>query len=190
MRFCGQMRQKLSFLAKIQNISMCGALPIPAHSILIVMYEGGSRMLWGYFSSVSTVHFVKIEGQMDGAKYREILKDNLLLSTKNLKCGRNCSIQQDNDPKSKSRSKSNQESVALFQICGPQASSYQLEQPAVNLLGRMGKNHSQTVCKDFRSLPQQSYFCSKRRFYKVETSGCFTLKQAAIFSFLFLPAEK
>ena len=35
-------------------------------------------MLWGYFS---VARLVRIEGKMNGAKYREILDENLLQST-------------------------------------------------------------------------------------------------------------
>ncbi|MGH0115852.1 UNVERIFIED_CONTAM: hypothetical protein FKN15_054208 [Acipenser sinensis] len=60
-------------------------------------------MLWGCFSSAGTGHFVKIEGRMDGAKYREILQENLLQSAKKLKLGRKFTFQQDNDPKHKAK---------------------------------------------------------------------------------------
>ena len=36
---------------------------------------------------------------MNGAKYREILDDNLLQNTQNLRLGQRLTFQQDNDPK-------------------------------------------------------------------------------------------
>ena len=42
---------------------------------------------------------VKIEGMMDGAKYREILEGNLFQSSRYLRLGRKFTFQQDNDPK-------------------------------------------------------------------------------------------
>ncbi|MGH0139286.1 UNVERIFIED_CONTAM: hypothetical protein FKN15_037076 [Acipenser sinensis] len=40
---------------------------------------------------------------MDGAKYRELLQENLLQSAKKLKLGRKFTFQQDNDPKHKAK---------------------------------------------------------------------------------------
>jgi hypothetical protein len=42
------------------------------------MHGGGSIMLWRYFSAAGTGKLVRIEGKMNGAKYREILDENLL----------------------------------------------------------------------------------------------------------------
>ena len=44
----------------------------PESNIPTVKHGGGS-MLWGCFSSAGTGKLVRIEGMMDGAKYREIL---------------------------------------------------------------------------------------------------------------------
>ena len=41
-------------------------------------HGGGSIMLWGYFSAERTGRLVRSEGKMNGAKYREILDENLL----------------------------------------------------------------------------------------------------------------
>ena len=62
--------------------------PNPAHhavnNIHTVNHYGGSMMLWGCFSSAGTGKLVRIEGTMDGTKYRGILDENLLVSTMNL----------------------------------------------------------------------------------------------------------
>ena len=58
-------------------------------------------MLRGCFSSAETGELVRIEGTMDGAKYRRILHENLLESAMYLKVGRRFTFQQDNDPKHK-----------------------------------------------------------------------------------------
>ena len=42
---------------------------------------------------------VRIEGMMDGAKYREILEGNLFQSSRDLRLGRRFNFQQDNEPK-------------------------------------------------------------------------------------------
>uniref|UniRef100_A0A8K9WM68 Tc1-like transposase DDE domain-containing protein n=1 Tax=Oncorhynchus mykiss TaxID=8022 RepID=A0A8K9WM68_ONCMY len=57
----------------------------------------GSIMLWGCFSVAGTGRLVRIEGKMNGAKYREILDENLLQSAHDLE--QRFTFQQDNDPK-------------------------------------------------------------------------------------------
>ena len=42
---------------------------------------------------------VRIEGKMNGAKYRETLDENLLQSAQNLRLGQRFTVQQDTDPK-------------------------------------------------------------------------------------------
>ena len=75
----------------------------PVNTIPTVKHGGGSIMLWGCFSSAGTGKLVRIEGTMDGAKYRGILDENLLESAMNLKLGRRFTFQQDNDPKHKAK---------------------------------------------------------------------------------------
>ena len=50
------------------------------------------------FPSAGTGKLVRIEGMMDGAKYREILVGNLFQSSRDLRLGRRFTFQQDNDP--------------------------------------------------------------------------------------------
>ena len=85
-RYSGQMRLQFSFLAIREN-AMSGANPTP----LIT-----SRTP---FSSAGTGKLVRIEGMMDGAKYREILEGNLFQSARDLRLGRRFTFQHDNDPK-------------------------------------------------------------------------------------------
>ena len=55
----------------------------------------GSIMLWGCFSVVVTGRLVRIEGTMNGAKYRQILEENLLQSAKDLRLLRIFTFQQE-----------------------------------------------------------------------------------------------
>jgi hypothetical protein len=67
-----------------------GTIPTVKHgggSITKVKHGGGNIMLWGCFSAAGTGRLVKIEGKMNGAKYREILDENLLQSTQDLRLG-------------------------------------------------------------------------------------------------------
>uniref|UniRef100_A0A669EVF3 Transposase n=1 Tax=Oreochromis niloticus TaxID=8128 RepID=A0A669EVF3_ORENI len=73
------------------------------HTIPTVKYGGGSIMLWVCFSSAGTGKLVRVDGKMDGAKYRANLEENLLESAKDLRLGRRFTFQQDNDPKHKAR---------------------------------------------------------------------------------------
>jgi hypothetical protein len=44
-------------------------------------------MLWGFISVAGTGRLVRIDGKMNGAKYREILDKNLLQSAQDLRLG-------------------------------------------------------------------------------------------------------
>ena len=68
-------------------------------TIPMMKHGGGSIMLWGCFSVAGTGILVRIEAKMNRAKYREILDENLLQSTQDLRLGRRFTFQQDNNPK-------------------------------------------------------------------------------------------
>ena len=69
-----------------------GTLPMMKHG-------DGSIMLWEYFSAAGIGTLVRIEGKMKRAKNREILDENMLQGTQDLRLGRRFTFQQDNDPK-------------------------------------------------------------------------------------------
>ena len=62
-------------------------------------HGGGRNMLCGCFSVAGTGRLVRIEANMNGAKYRKILDENLLHSSQDLRLGQSFTFQQDNDPK-------------------------------------------------------------------------------------------
>jgi hypothetical protein len=51
------------------------------------------------FSTAGTGRLVRIEEKMNGAKYREILDENLLQSAQDLRLGQRFTFQQDINPK-------------------------------------------------------------------------------------------
>ena len=49
-------------------------------NIPTVKYGGGSIMLWGGISAAGTGRLVRIEAKMNGAKYKEIFDENLVIT--------------------------------------------------------------------------------------------------------------
>ncbi|CDR16134.1 unnamed protein product [Oncorhynchus mykiss] len=68
-------------------------------TIHTVKHGGSSIMLWGCFSAAGTGRLDRIEAKMNGAKFKEILDENLLQSAQDLRLGQRITFQQDNDPK-------------------------------------------------------------------------------------------
>ena len=68
-------------------------------TIPMVKHVGGSLTQCGCFSVAGTGRMARIEGKINGAKYREILDENLLQSIQDLRLGRRFTFQQDNNPK-------------------------------------------------------------------------------------------
>uniref|UniRef100_A0A8P4FYI4 Transposase Tc1-like domain-containing protein n=1 Tax=Dicentrarchus labrax TaxID=13489 RepID=A0A8P4FYI4_DICLA len=94
------------------------------YTISTVKHGGGSIMLWGCFAAADPGRLVKVEGNTNAEKYRQILEDNLTQSARELQLGRRFIFLQDNNPKhiakgecfgvakSKPRSQSNREFVS------------------------------------------------------------------------------
>ena len=68
-------------------------------TIPTVKHGGGSILLWVCFSTAENGRLVRIEEKMNGAKYRQILDENLLQSAQILRPGQRFTFQQDNNPK-------------------------------------------------------------------------------------------
>ena len=71
----------------------------PSNTIPPVKHGGGIIMFGGCFSAAGTWRLAQTEGTMNGAKYIQILEENLLQSAKDLRLQRKFTFQQDNDPK-------------------------------------------------------------------------------------------
>ena len=89
------MEPRLNSLAWMSSVTPRGNL---APSLRWSMVVAGSCCV-GCFSAAGTRRLVRIEGKMNGAKSREILDENLLQSTQDLRLGQRFIYQQDNDPK-------------------------------------------------------------------------------------------
>ena len=70
----------------------------PSHTIPTMKHGGESIIPWGCFSAAKTARLVRIEGTMNGAKYRQILEENLLQRERDLRLWQRFTSQQDNDP--------------------------------------------------------------------------------------------
>ncbi|KAF7650250.1 hypothetical protein LDENG_00128540 [Lucifuga dentata] len=69
---------------------MCNTVSMVKH--------GGSITLCGCCLAAGTGKLVRVKGKLNGAKYKDILNENLLQSL-DLQLGRGWIFQQDNDPK-------------------------------------------------------------------------------------------
>jgi transposase len=68
-----------------------------------IKHNGGGIILWGSVSYGGVGKLVQIEGIMDGLKYVRILQENLGISREKMGLGNDYVLQQDNDPKHKSK---------------------------------------------------------------------------------------
>ena len=56
-------------------------------TIPTVKHGDGNTMRWRCFSAAGTGRLVRIEGKMNGTKYREIIDENLVQSAQDLRLG-------------------------------------------------------------------------------------------------------
>ena len=71
----------------------------PKNTIPTIKHGGGNIMFRDCFSAKGTWWLHKVKEKMDGAKYKEILSENLLALAKTLKMGCGWVFKHDNDPK-------------------------------------------------------------------------------------------
>lgn len=100
------MKPKLNLLALMQKVISCRSLTLnmalnpsspPWNRVVTVSGYGGC------FSSVGSGKMVKVDGKMDAGKYRTILEENLLQSTKKLRLAQRFTFQQVNNSKHAAR---------------------------------------------------------------------------------------
>jgi hypothetical protein len=105
--FCGQIKLKLTCLEGTHN-TMCGGKKGTAHQhqnlIPTVKYGGGSIMVWSSFAASGPGQLAIIDGKMNSQVYQDILQENVRLPVRHLKLNRSWVMQQDNDPKYRSKS--------------------------------------------------------------------------------------
>ncbi len=71
--------------------------------ITTVKHGGGSVVVWGCFAASGPGGLAIIDGTMNSALYKKILKENVRLSVCDLKLKRTWVMQQDTDPKHTSK---------------------------------------------------------------------------------------
>ena len=166
-------------------------------------------MLCGCFSAAGTGRLVRIEGTINGAKYRQIIQENQIQSAKALRLRRRFTFQQDNDPKhpakailerlqnknvkvldwssGKPRLESHEESVERLEDCCSPTLPIHLDRAWANLPGRMGETGQIQMYKLLQTYPRrlEAVFTAKDASTKYWL-GCWILIDTRHFSFSFV----
>lgn len=94
------------FVKNTQHYIWCKKGTAYHHENIIpaVKYGGGNIMMWACFAASGPGQLAIIEGKMNSQVYQTILQDNVRMSVRQLKLCRSWVMQQDNDPKHRSKS--------------------------------------------------------------------------------------
>ncbi|KAG2468185.1 TCB1 transposase, partial [Polypterus senegalus] len=138
-----------------------------ANTILTVKHGGGSIMLWGCFSAAGTGRLVTIKGKMTAAMYRDILGENLLHSTLDLRLGRRFIFQQDNDPKHTAKI-----SKEWLQDNSVNVLEWPSQSPELNPIEHLWKDLKMAVYRLFPSNLMELERCCKEECVKLAKDRC------------------
>ncbi|KAG2467357.1 TCB1 transposase, partial [Polypterus senegalus] len=144
-----------------------GTVHHQANTITIVKHGGGSIMLWGCFSAAGNGRLVRINGKMTAAMYRDILDENLLQSTLDLRLGRRFIFQQDNDPKHTAKV-----SKEWLQDNSVNVLEWPSQSPDLNPIEHLWRDLKMAVHRRFPSNLMELEKCCKEELAKLAKDRC------------------
>ncbi|KAG2465728.1 TC1A transposase, partial [Polypterus senegalus] len=138
-----------------------------ANTIPTVKHGGGSTMLWGCFSAAGTGRLVRMKEKMTAAMYRDILDENLLQSTLDLRLGRRFIFQQDNNPKHTAKI-----SKEWLQDNSVNVLEWPSQSPNLNPIEHLWRDLKMAVHRRFPSNLMELERCCKEEWAKLAKNRC------------------